>query len=232
MSPINVNPRMALMVLMFSIPPVATAHDPVFAPGPHTLFRGGTELHLGIDRERLDGSGKSEGALALAYGFTADWTVGVELEEGTAFRTKYRFWRDDQPRSQSALALLAGFAGGDEGDRSQLALAYGHESLRWYRWVAVGYQSSEGGSDMVRLDLVGGIRFRLRGYRDPDAVWMLELNGELPRGTGPERWFLSPGLMWTVRNFALKAGVQIPIDAGGDPRSPDYRARVEFEWHL
>lgn len=75
-------------------------------------------------------------------------------------------------------------------------------------------------------------------------MWLLELNGE--RGqqarlkgaaladTGGTEWFLSPGIFWTQRNFAVKAGVQLPIasDLNGRQDDSDYRASVELEWHL
>ena len=97
---------------------------------------------------------------------------------------------------------------------------------------------------MLRLDLVGGIRFTPTAYTKPDTVWLLELNGEFGRrdelngtslaNTGGTEWFLSPGIFWTKRNFAIKAGVQIPIasDLNGVQQKSDYRATIVFEWHL
>jgi len=40
--------------------------------------------------------------------------------------------------------------------------------------------------------------------------------------------------MWTLRNFAIKSGIQAPIisNLNGDQARSDYRARLEFEWHL
>jgi hypothetical protein len=229
------HPRNALACLLLLVPLAATAHDPVFGFGPHTLFKSGTEVHLGAAQDRAGGATDDVGSFSLARGITADWTLGFEFaDRDRALRTKYRFWRDDRPGAQASMALIAGLVDGQTSDRSQIALAYGYESLRWYRWASLSYQAADGGlPDMLRVDLVGGIRFQVNDYRAPDTVWMLELNGELPRGTtAPERWFLSPGLMWTVRNFALKFGVQVPI-AGGD-REPDvdYRALLELEWHL
>ena len=61
-----------------------------------------------------------------------------------------------------------------------------------------------------------------------------ELNGTELADTGGTEWFLSPGIFWTRRNFALKAGVQIPIasDLNGQQEESDYRARLILEWHL
>jgi hypothetical protein len=51
---------------------------------------------------------------------------------------------------------------------------------------------------------------------------------------GGNQWFLSPGLMWTYRNFAVKAGIQLPIfdDLAEDRHQGEYRARLELELHL
>ncbi len=40
--------------------------------------------------------------------------------------------------------------------------------------------------------------------------------------------------MWTLRNFAVKAGMQLPLynDLEGDQEADDYRAQIELEWHL
>jgi hypothetical protein len=94
------------------------------------------------------------------------------------------------------------------------------------------------------LDLVGGIRPRPTRYLQADTVGMLELNGEYGRRaelngvelahTGGTEWFLSPGLMWTKRNFAIKAGVQLPIasDLNGSQEESDFRAKSVLEWHF
>ena len=99
--------------------------------------------------------------------------------------------------------------------------------------------------DVRLVDFVGGIRFSPTEYQEPDWVWMLELNGELienvtqgvgsvKKQLGGNQWFLSPGLMWTHRNFAFKAGVQLPVidDLSADQEQDDYRAKIELEWHL
>ena len=59
-------------------------------------------------------------------------------------------------------------------------------------------------------------------------------NPSTPRQIGGDQWFLSPGLMWTLRNFAVKTGVQLPLydDLAGNQDADDYRALVELEWHL
>lgn len=130
-----------------------------------------------------------------------------------------------------------------------LGLTYGHESLTWYRWASIRYRRNghSGGKkvgDKVLVDLAVGIRPTMPEYLKPDMVWLLELNGEYGRSgsldgvslvsDGGTKLFLSPGFMWTVRNFAVKAGVQLPVfsNLNGAQTKTDYRAKLELEWHL
>ena len=200
----------------------------------------------GVDlpyRNRRDDSGRSEGAGDLAL------------------FTKYRFWRHDTLGAQSsaavALKVILDTADSDRrpalgtgGTDTLLGLSYGYESRRWYRWASIRYRRNGDGpsgidrGDRLLLDLVGGIRPRPGGYLEPDTVWLIELNGEhtqaARRGgqklaaTGGQQWFVSPGLFWTSRNFAVKAGVQVPVHSNldGDQPEADYRARLTLEWHL
>lgn len=273
-------PRLGILVCMgiatFIPLERAAAHDPVFGLGPHTLYKGGYEIHLGALRGQ-SGNGEereTEYGLALKYGLTGDWVVGIELPYlsrselagrrsgmgDAALSTKYRFWRNDLPGAQESAAVSA-TAISDTGDESGepalgsgttdyvLGLTYGYEARKWYRWAAVRYRLNDetGGlrrGDKVLFDLVGGLRPYPTGYLEPDTVWMLELNGEyteraelngreLPNSGGTEI-FVAPGLMWTLRNFAVKTGVQIPVYSGlnGKQGASDYRAALEFEWHF
>ena len=174
-----------------------------------------------------------------------------------ALQTKYRFWRDDSLGTQSSMAILAKAIVTEDDTTSTarrtdalLGLTYGYESRKWYRWAAVRYlrraDVAPGFSpgDRTLIDLVGGIRIHPSGYYEPDTVWMLELNGELTDrsrqggaalvNSGGEQWFVSPGMMWTYRNFAVKAGVQVPLidNLNGDQAQDDYRARLELEMHF
>ena len=75
-------------------------------------------------------------------------------------------------------------------------------------------------------------------------MWLLELNGEHGErnelngaelaNTGGTEWFLSPGIFWTLRNFAVKAGVQLPLVSSlyGNQQGSDYRLKIVLEWHL
>ncbi|MFQ6005657.1 MAG: hypothetical protein ACE5OQ_09155 [Woeseia sp.] len=131
-----------------------------------------------------------------------------------------------------------------------LGLTYGYEARTWYRWASVRYRYNGKTADGLRrgdiylVDVAGGWRPRRRGYREPDAIWLLEingthsgnarLNGAEVAGTGSTQWFLSPGFFWTLHNFAMKVGVQIPFhdDLNGTRSRSNYRANLTFEWHL
>ncbi len=254
---------------------VASAHDPVFSPGPHVLFKQGVEVHVGADSEKAGQAKQSELSLELTYGLTGDWAAGVALpyvsvdnatnKKGGAgdarLFSKYRFWRKDSLGVQESAAVLLNVMldNGDETANSSLGsgstdallgFTYGYESLIWYRWTSIRYRRNGENSGGLRrgdkwfLDFAMGYRPTMPLYLEPDTVWILELNGE--RGgragqngvaladTGGTEWFISPGIFWTQRNFAIKAGVQLPVasDLNGLQAESDYRAKLEFEWHL
>lgn len=175
--------------------------------------------------------------------------------------TKYRFWREDTLGQQksAAVLLVMDWGNGDEaanpslgsGTKGVLAgLTYGFESIRWYHWASIRYHypgytdAAEKQGDRLWLDIVGGWRPNKPLYTRPDTVWLLELNGELEskdivngntvNNSGGIRWFLSPGLFWTLRNFAIKAGIQLPVmhAFNDDQKTKDYRAKISVEWHL
>lgn len=180
--------------------------------------------------------------------------------DGAIF-SKYRFWRKDSLGLQESAAILLKVITDtaasnkspalDKGTTDTiLGLTYGYEGRKWYRWASARYRfngTNDAGidrGDMILIDFVGGIRPTPTNYLEPDTVWLLELNGEygqraeqggaeLPN-TGGAKWFVSPGIFWTKRNFAIKAGVQIPVyhNLNGNQQDSDYRARMVFEWHL
>ena len=254
---------------------IATAHDPVFSPGPHVLFKEGVEIHVGADRKKAGQDKFSELGLELTYGLTGDWAAGVGLPYKKAesdmnqsdgvgdalLFTKYRFWREDGLGVQKSAAVLLNVMLNNGDDKTNpplgsgttdilLGLTYGYESLKWYRWTSVRYRrngENNGGlrrGDKWFVDFALGYRATLPVYLKQDTVWILELNGERGQraelngdssaNTGGTEWFISPGIFWTLRNVAIKAGVQLPIisDLNGQQVESDYRAKLELEWHL
>ena len=194
-------------------------------------------------------------AIGIDSGYADPRADGRGADDPALF-SKYRFWRNDMPGAQESAAVLlkvkpdSGAAAGTGSNDAILGLTYGYESRRWYRWASLRYRYNGEDDDGLQrggrwlVDFVGGIRPTPSGYLEPDTVWLLELNGEITRqaqlkgdrlpGTGGTEWFLSPGLFWTYRNFAVKAGVQIPVlgDLNGAQDDSDYRARLVLEWHL
>lgn len=264
-----------LFLLNLFVINTALAHDPVFSPGPHVLFKDGIETHLEIRNEKLNDRQNNQQNLAVKYGITGDWVVGLDipyqpvnnpLSSDNAIgdiilSTKYRFWRDDKPGVQESAAVLvnlkldtASNQSGTDTTDSLLGFAYGYESLDWYRWASFRYRFKQNKFDdtvgqITRgdrwfADLAIGYRFEINDYREPDTVWLLEINGEFIQqnavngdkilSSGGEQWFISPGIMWTLRNFAIKAGFQIPIvsDLNGEQQDTKYRTLLELEWHI
>ncbi len=168
---------------------------------------------------------------------------------------KFRFLRIDSPGRQLSTALLfkLKLPTGDDGRTPRLGsgstdfvggLLHSLESRRWYYTTAMRYRLNTGGGgdlekgDKVFLDLVGGVRPVLTGYKEADTVLFLELNWEnAERDTlagagvtdsGGWTLFLSPGVFWTYRVYALTAGVQVPIaeNLNGAQPSSDYRFKL------
>ncbi len=250
-------------------------HDPLFSPGPHVLFKSGTEIHTEFVQSKQGDERESQQAIALKHGLSGDWVVGLELPYDTVkdefstqkgigditLSSKYRFWRKDTLGVQETAAIIAKIKL-DTGDKqvgsgttdTLLGFAYGYESLSWYRWASIRYRFNQNRSiqnlgdlyrgDRLFVDFAAAYRSNINNYREIDRVWLLELNGEYSErnsindvdlnNTGGSQWFVSPGIMWTLRNFAIKAGVQIPVfsNLNGEQDGTDYRARLEFEWHM
>ncbi len=176
-------------------------------------------------------------------------------------RTKYRFWRRDGIGVQDAAAVILGakLPTGDDDKTPRLgsgstdyllALTIARESLKWYYFGDVRYRlNTEGGGGLragngVFADLAIGIRTRRVEYLRPDLVVIAELNFEARdrneffgvdvADSGGTRLFLSPSFFFTYRNWALKGGIQFPVDQdlnGNQPES-DYRFSLAVESHL
>ncbi len=197
----------------------------------------------------------------LPYEFKEEGSDSSNGNGDIAVFTKYRFWRQDSLALQESAAVLLKVITDtaasnknpalDKGTTdSILGLTYGYEGRKWYRWASARYRyngTNDAGvdrGDKILIDFVGGIRPNPAGYRETDIVWLLELNSEIGQraelsgaelfNTGGTEVFISPGIFWTQRNFAIKAGVQIPVyqDLNGSQQESDYRAKMSFEWHL
>ncbi len=242
-------------LLLLITPTSIWAHDPIFGLGPHVLYKNGVEAALdwkGIENDGL----KNQTGLELTYGITGDWAAGLELpvDENanlgeSAWFSKYRFWRKDSLGQQQSASILLRYEGSEAQPGWIAGLAWGHESRRHYRWASLRYRKAKENDQGLRagdgwkLDLVAGYRPWLTGYLQPDTVFMVELNGErqdraqingqVLQDSGGQRLFLSPGIFWTLRNFAVKAGVQLPLiqDMNNPALEIDYRTRLTLEWH-
>ena len=243
------------LFFLLLVPAITSAHDPIFGLGPHVLYKEGVEAALDWHGEENSGFDDETG-LELTYGLTGDWAAGLEIPLGedaslseAIWFSKYRFWRRDSLGVQQSAALLLRYEGEREKPGWVTGLAWGHESRRHYRWASLRYRRAESNDQGLRvgdgwkLDLVAGYRPWLTGYLQPDTVFMVELNGEQQGrarlngqtidNSGGQRLFLSPGIFWTLRNFAIKAGMQFPLvqEMNNPALEIDYRARLTLEWH-
>jgi len=168
---------------------------------------------------------------------------------------KYRYLRIDTPGTQYSTALLfrAKLSTGDDDSNPRLGsgsadfvggLLHDLESRRWYYNFAARYRlNTQGGGnlekgDKVFLDIVGGVRPVLSEYRDADTVLFFELNWERAArdslagadvtDSGGWELFLSPGIFWTYRNYAVTSGLQIPVaeNLNGAQPTSDYRFKL------
>ncbi|PCI63260.1 MAG: hypothetical protein COB35_01310 [Gammaproteobacteria bacterium] len=251
------------------------AHDPIFSPGPHVLFKEGIEVHGNVFQAKSGDEKATEFATEFKYGLSGDWVAGVELpyQKRTisdqqfsavgdiSIFTKYRFWRNDTLGRQETAAILAKVKLDTSNNElnsnavdSIIGLTYGVESIKWYRWASIrqrfngNINKAQLGNfqrgDITLIDFVIGYRPKLNGYREPDMVYMLELNSEFSQrnklngtslvNSGGKQAFVSPGFMWTLRNMAIKGGVQIPVysNLNGHQQNSDYRFKLSIEWHL
>lgn len=244
----------------------AAAHGPIFSFSPHTEFKGAIAYEAGYMREEVAGEAENEYELGFHHGVTSDFTVALDIPyvrghemQGAGdphLKAKYRFRRSTDGPSLTSWTVVGGVRP-DTSDRDEspgsafAALAYGHESLTWYRWASAGVRThaeNDAGvtpGDALELNLAGGWRPRKPVYREGDLVFITELNVEIQerarRGgadladTGGTEVFLSPAFFWTYgRHFSLRPGFQIPIysDLNGDQQETDFRARIGIEMHF
>ena len=222
--------------------------------GADKEFELGLEIAYGITGEWTAG-------IELPYASKEEGTQSSSGPSDIRLFTKYRFWREDSLGLQesAAINLVINSDNGEENVAPSLGngatdfvvgLTYGYESIKWYRWASVRYvlpgKNDAGfqlGSKWL-VDFTGGWRPAPPVYKRPDTVWLLELNGEITgkaeakgitqNNSGGTEWFISPGIFWTTRNLAIKAGVQLPIvnELNDSAENSDYRFKASLEWHL
>jgi len=193
--------------------------------------------YLDKDLNATGSSGLGDVVLRSRYRFSRISTKGVQKSAAILAQVKLPTADDDSnPRLGSG---STDFLGG---------LLYGYESRRWYYNLAARYRlNTEGGGGLEKgdkqfLDIVGGVRPFLTGYKQPDGVLFLELNfensgrdnlnGSDVTNSGGWEMFLSPGIFATYRNVALRTGVQIPIadNLNGKQANSDYRFKFEMKY--
>ncbi|MGB8378356.1 MAG: hypothetical protein WCE70_07825 [Rhodanobacteraceae bacterium] len=249
------------------VPPgAALAHGPIFSFSPHTEYKHSYEYSLGYDRDALSGANLDNYFAEFKYGITSDWTIGAALPFRTGtpvgagdavLKTKYRFWRRAALGELSSLTVLGSLKLDTARDRvgtgstdSTVALAYGYESIKWYRWASVGYRYNGVGHDGLRrggtrfFNVAGGWRVNRPDYDKPDLVLLTEINAEIAgrarrngqavADSGGTEVFVSPGMILTYKQLAFRPGVQIPIyhDLNSHQPKTDYRVQLEVEMHF
>ncbi len=162
-------------VLMVVAVSSARAHGPLFSPAPETIWKGGTELTLGMRNARASGVGGTRKTYApfveAEYGITANFEVGLEVPYvhkdasgrgnggvgNVAVDVKYQFWKRDLPGAQykaSAFVKVALPTGDDDGrppvstgSTDVIAgLTTGYEARRWYWFASSVYRANVGGA--------------------------------------------------------------------------------------
>jgi len=247
---------------IFSPGPHVLFKDGIEVHGNVTQAKAGKEKNTSYATELKYGlTGDWVAGVELPYQHFSNNEQSVSALGDTSVFTKYRFWRNDTLGRQETAALLAKVKLNTSSNElstnsvdSIIGLTYGLESIKWYRWASIrqrfngninkGQLGNLQRGNKTLIDFVIGYRPQLNGYRDPDMVYMLELNTEfsqhskvnnkLLENSGGRQAFISPGFMWTLRNMAIKGGVQLPIyhDLNGSQQKSDYRFKLSIEWHL
>lgn len=206
-----------VLVLILATRPVVQAHEPIFGIGPHTIYKGG----IGIEVERESKAGHEEYETEIIYGLTPDLslTFVAPFEQNSVdsfgLRIKYRFYRKDSLGTQDQIAYFLGktFSRVTTGASwpTLYGLTGGRESLHLYYFGSIRYLTYP---ETFFTDIVLGYRFTKVSYYAWDPVWIIEWNRQSPRA-GPSLQYISPGLLLSYRNWMLKIGYQIPLQAAG-----------------
>lgn len=201
-----------LVVVVLGITGRAEAHEPVFSPGPHTLYKGGVSTSVsstvGMPEEGDAQLGFNAG---LVYGLTADLNlaagvpvvVGRDAEHGPStavgdpvLQVKWRPWKNmakgriDALSVFGALKLPAGHHDVSQGNTGYtLGATIAREHQRYYVFGSASYTTQTVGidgtkpGDVLEYNVATGVRPFILEYDQPDAVVLVELNGTTTRAS-------------------------------------------------
>jgi hypothetical protein len=200
---------LVLAVLVLAVP-AASAHEPVFGLGPHTLYEGGFSTSLSYDHSvATDREDTNRASVGLTYGVTANLNLAVGvpyvIHQPTAsghidgvgdpvVQVKWRPWTDFSPGNVDALSLIgavklpAGEQGISLGNTGYvLGATAARENLRYYLFGSVRYISQTNGlqgkpGNVFLYDASTGIRPFIMEYDEPDLVVLVEFNGRTVQG--------------------------------------------------
>ena len=196
------NSLVAVLLTMMAhlvYPVKATAHEPLFGLGPHTVGQYAWALESEFERSH----GVWANHFELIYGITPDIAVTAALpyvfdnEGGKAgfadlgIRGKFRFYRRDYLNGSDAFALHWGikFSNGNRlenrgsGTTDYIAgLSFGRESRKHYAFADLRYQLNGSLENLERgnalnLNVAYGIRPLQLEYLQPDLVLLIEMLG-------------------------------------------------------
>lgn len=188
----------------------AASHEPVFSPGPHTIFKGGVGTSIS-STFGVPSNGDTQIGLngGLLYGVTEDLNLAVGLpvavdrqtEQGSVtavgdpvFQVKWRPWKNLAPKRVDALSLIGAMkipAGHADVSLGNTGYTFGataaREHQRYYFFSSARYTTQTVGidgtkpGDVFQYDLVTGVRPIVFEYDHPDPVVLVELNGTTTR---------------------------------------------------
>jgi hypothetical protein len=192
------------------VPCSVDAHEPVFSPGPHTLYEGGISTSVGSS---IASTGDGEPNIGLSagavYGLTADLNLAVgvpvavsrQTHDGeltgvgdSVFQVKWRPWKSMAKGRIDALSLIGAVklpTGHHDLSRGNTGFVVGataaREHQRYYVFGSVRYTTQTVGTggvkpgDVFQYDVATGVRPFILEYDQPDAVVLVELNGRTSR---------------------------------------------------
>ena len=232
------------------------AHEPIYGNGPDVLFKSG--LALGFTLQ--SGLGFVQNEFNLEYGVTSKWTIGTDIPfstetggykfDGIGIKSKYRFYTKYSRGSMIEFATLGSYKFARNKlvpDIINIGLTSGRESVVWYWFASVLYTGKITNDlmkpgDEINYDLTFGYRLNNINYYKPDYVIYLEflgkhqfsskINNSAIDQSGGNSWAIAPTLMFTYRNYALRAGVEFKIGESGYINSPNTNFKVSIEMHI